>query len=125
MLVEVITWMFFTLAIAVLPLVFNRILNKSLIWKDFWSDGQVLLIGIALGAEAIAEIMSTGIDGSTTRSVVAGMTFLSVISCCFIYPSCFDEKQRSQLLFPAGRTSFVLFFLSLITSICCKIISHS
>lgn len=121
--VELTSWIFFTLSIAVLPLVFNRVLNKSLLWEDFWSDGQVLLVGITIGAGAIGEIMSKGIDGSNARSIIVGMTFLSVVSSCLIYPSCFNEEQREQLLFPPSITSCILFSLSLVSSICCKLIA--
>ncbi len=118
---SLITWIFFTLFLSLLPLVLNRVLNKNNSWDDFWSDGQILLIGIIIGTEGFAQIFSIGIDGNSYRSFVAGGCFVSIISSCIMYPSCFDKSQHQKLKWSPETISIILFGLCLVTSIACKI----
>ena len=131
---KVLIWIFFTVAIALIPLIFDRISGSTPTWKDFLGNGQLLLIGVALSAGSIGELLSLEIDYSSKEMIVLGSTFITVVSSSFMYPLCSQpfsiiiKKSGSvigkrKLLIPTEIASPILFLSSLITSIQCQLIS--
>lgn len=121
-----IVWIFFTVIVSIIPLILDRIGGNTKTWNDFWSNGQLLLIGIALGAEANGTFLSAGLKYTSPELTVLGSNFIIVMTSCFFFDKCNDIQKRQQLIIPANFVCPLLFTLSLILSFMCKylIIKH-
>ncbi|PSN16757.1 hypothetical protein C7293_01430 [filamentous cyanobacterium CCT1] len=114
-------WLLLTVFFSLLPLLVDRIKGRTNSWKDFWSDGQVLLVVAALGAESLGDAMLNlrKVD-SLPISMVAANFVIVVVAAMFYSDSC-DEQRRNMFIYPAGSLSLTLLTLSLILSVLAKI----
>ncbi len=126
---ELIIWLIFTVSVSLLPLIIDYMIriiktqnNPSL--EDL-TDGQLLLIAVALGAEAIGSVLFKGQNYSVDEIIIIGVSFLILLFASFLYPSIIDLKQSQRLQSPRFvlKVTLVLFSLSLTFSFACKWIS--
>lgn len=121
---KIVIWLIFTVVVSLIPLIFDRISGTTPTWKDFLGNGQLLLIGVALGAESLGDLLSLKTSYGSQEVVVMGISFLTTLSSSFMYPLCsLASIGGKKLLIPLELACPILFFSSLATSILCKFIS--
>ncbi len=126
-------WLCFTVIISLLPLGFSffrlsrqgEIKSNKQIIDSVLSNGDILIVGVAIIGDAIGGIISTNKDIPTVLQIIFGamcVLLISFLSYCYAEFSAETNQTSEQSQF-AVKTSVILFIASVITSGICKILT--
>lgn len=133
---EVILWLIFTVFISLIPLGADYLYLSLIVqqqerekprprFESFFKDGQILLIAVALGAGAIADILIVSLKKPLENAEISflGVSFLTTIISAFLYANIKrtnPENLSEELVF---QILTILFFIALIEGFVCKSLS--
>lgn len=125
---EVIVWIFFTVIVSLFPLLADywyKIIKtrKRPDVNDFFSDGQLLVIGFVFCADAFGSVMfSEKLHKSYVQILLIGCCFISMLLSLILYPAILSMKEHLEIEDKrfVVITTFTLFIADFIFSMACK-----
>lgn len=126
-------WLCFTVIISLLPLSFSlfrlgkesKVKTTKEVFDHVLSNGDILIVGVAIIGDAIGSLISTNKDIPTVLQIIFGamcVLLISFLSYCYAEFSAETNQTSEQNQF-AVKTSVILFIASVITSGICKILT--
>ncbi|NEO30504.1 MAG: hypothetical protein F6K36_08730 [Symploca sp. SIO3C6] len=127
---ELVVWLMFTVVASLIPVMLDycgRIIttNRRPDSEEFFSDGQLLLIAVVLGSEAMGGVILTDKNYSLWQIITIGSGFITTLCAGLLYPFILNAQQTGNLKDRKFviKSIFLLFLISLGTSFICKAIS--
>jgi len=130
MLAKVIQWMFFSVGVALVPLIWHG-LSILIDGQDFMLEkicgrGHLLLITTAIGAGAVGELITKSDDTMRAlKAVVGGLSILNIFLCSFLFADIsqdiLQEQDYDTVL--VSQCSIWIFSISLLPSLGCLLLS--
>ena len=127
---EIIIWLSFTVLVSLMPLALDycgKVITteerpKS---EEFFSDGQLLLIAVAFGAESMGGILNAGKSYKAWELLNISACFIAMLCAAILYPYIVNTRQNSTMKDKkfVVRTTFTVFIFTLLSSLVCKYIT--
>ena len=124
-------WLFFSVIIAVLPILFNGLSavtrNERIEWRELFTHGELLLAAAIISAGAGSELFGrSSAVFRRTRLIMVGMTYLIFFLASLWFASIADliregGKMNTDLV---AWGSVLIFFASVVTGACCMVLSE-
>ena len=97
---KVLTWLFASVLFALFPLGLNylngRIGGHAPTWLDLCADGEPLLIGAALTADAVSKLFAGPKERLTPRIVCAGFCLSLLLACSAYFASVASRRDEQR-----------------------------
>jgi len=126
---EITVWLIFSVFIALLPILFNFLaayyFGKDSMMSGILSRGELLIVAVAIGAEATGKLISSDKPGQKIVRIIAGGGCVILIILSSTLFAITSNNQESILVVErVTNNSVILFFIMLITSGSCVLISE-
>jgi hypothetical protein len=127
--VKLTQWLIFNVCIALTPILINYLKVASV--KDghfeidmLFAHGELLLISVAIAAEAIGGLMVSKSDKKLRKLLAGGASIMLLILASFWFADIVTEVEPLDVSFVAS-TSLIVFAVTLFTSGNCKLLSEA
>lgn len=126
---ELTIWLLFSVLLALAPLLFNAAFvyvsgqNPTLV--QLLRNGELLLIAVAIGADAIGKLMASGNTLRLPKIVAGGAAILLVIFCSLLFASVATSSIGTSLdPTRVANVSALMFGLTVIAGMSCTVLAE-
>lgn len=122
-------WIIFSVVLALAPLLFNAILTfiggQSPTFAQLLQNGELLIIAVAIGADAIGKLFGSGSDRRLLKIAAGGGCTLLIIFSSLLF-SAISTSSLGSGFDPArvASISSIMFFMTVITGGSCTLLSE-
>lgn len=124
---KLVRWFIFSVLIALLPIVFAywhiATDGKHPNWASIVAHGELMLVSVALAADAIGELIGRGAAKPLKKILAGGGCTITVISASFYFADVSSKPPVDLEL--VLRTSLGIFLLTVIASASCKALAEA
>jgi hypothetical protein len=126
---ELTIWLFFSVLLALAPLLFNAafiyVMGQNPTLVQLLKNGELLLIAVAIGADAIGKLMASGSNLRLPKIAAGGLAILLVIFCSLLFASIATSSLGVSLdPVRVASLSALMFGLTVITSMSCTVLAE-
>lgn len=121
-------WLIFSVVLALTPLTFNAavifIAGRNLTFADILAHGELLIVCVAVGADAVGRMIGSGPHKKTLKILAAGGCILLIILSSLLFsviavsPGTYDAERVTS-------SSSFLFLMTIIAGGSCVLLAES
>jgi hypothetical protein len=122
-------WLIFSVLLALAPLLFNAILTfiigQSPNLVELLRNGELLLIAVAIGADAVGKLVASSESLRLLKIVASGGSIMLIIVCSFLFAAVSTRSLGMPI--DAGRVagvSGIMFALTVVASGSCTLLAE-
>lgn len=122
-------WLIFSVILALAPIMFNAILTfitgKTPTLDQLLKNGELLIIAVAIGADAIGKLFGSGPNRKLLKITAGGGCTLLIIFSSLLF-SAISTNALGTSLDPArvATISSIMFFMTVVTSGSCTLLAE-
>ena len=123
-------WIIFSVTIALLPLIFDGIVETYLIkessieWTRILARGELLIVSVAIGSEAIGRIVLSGKSDRVSRIIPSGICFVLVMFSSSLFAYVSRPTEIPVIIDNVSTISSVMFLMTMISSGSCVLLAE-
>ncbi|MGB0386039.1 MAG: hypothetical protein ACPGWR_14630 [Ardenticatenaceae bacterium] len=123
-------WLIFSVTIALLPLIFDMVVETFLIkessieWTRILARGELLIVSVAIGSDAIGRIIGSKKASDVLRIGAAGACFALIIFSSLLFAYVSRVSTESLIIDNVLIVSLLMYFMTMMASECSVLLAE-
>ena len=115
-------WVIFSVVIALLPLIFDAIVETLLIkesgmeWSRILARGELLIVSVAIGSDAIGRMVVSQKTNDVLRIIAAGACFVLIILSSLLFAYVSRVSTETLIIDNVSIVSLLVYLITMMAS---------